>query len=272
MQSGINTLPLVLSLVVASILSGAVTQNLGYYVPAMLFCPSIMAVGLGLMSTFGVGETSAHWIGYQIIAGLGLGAGMQTAGLAAQAVLPRPDIPTGVSIMFFCQQLGGGIFTSVGQNLLSTYLVEHVRDVPGLDPKSITSEGAADIVNNVAPEYQGGVKEIYNDAISRIFLCGMGVVLVALLAALFMEWKNIKGMRSGPPGAKPSGDARVNDTASTSEDQQGLATQNASESARRHSAQLDKDERISNESHIQPQSPTSKEILVQSVIHTSDKA
>ncbi|KAI4865139.1 MFS general substrate transporter [Hypoxylon rubiginosum] len=270
-QSGINTLPLVLSLVVASILSGATTQKIGYYVPAMLVCPSIMAVGLGLMSTYQVGETSAHWIGFQFIVGFGLGVGMQSAGLAAQAVLPKPDIPTGVSIMFFCQQLGGGIFTSVGQNLLSTYMVAHVADVPGLDPKQITSQGATDLVNNVPPQYQLGVRDIYNNAISRIFLCGMGVALVALIAAFFMEWKNIKTMRGAPPVAKASANPGANDYVSTSEEQQGLATQNVSENTQRQSAQLVKDERISDELHFQSQaSPTSKSTLVHSVAHTSD--
>ncbi|KAI0008828.1 MFS general substrate transporter [Xylariaceae sp. FL0662B] len=195
-QSGINTLPLVLSLVVASILAGGLTQAIGYYVPSMIVCTSLMAVGLGLMSTFRVVETSAHWIGYQFLTGFGLGTGMQSSSLAAQAVLPKPDIPIGVSIMFFAQQLGGAIFTSVGQNLLSTYMVEHLEQIPGVDPDKVTSSGAQDLVNNVPPAYRPAVKQIYNDAISRINICGMGIVLVAFVASLFMEWKNIK--KTGP--------------------------------------------------------------------------
>ncbi|OTA93900.1 hypothetical protein M434DRAFT_21233 [Hypoxylon sp. CO27-5] len=203
-QSGVDTLPLVLSLVVASIIAGAVTQKIGYYVPVMIACPTIMSIGLGLLTTFKVGEDSAHWIGYQFLVGFGLGTGMQSAGLAAQAVLPAPDIPTGVAMMFFAQQLGGGVFTSVGQNLLSSYMVDHVSEVPGLNANDITSQGATDLVNNVAPEYRDGVRRLYNDALSRVFLCGMGVSLVAFVAAFFMEWKNIKKIRRGPPG-EPKG-------------------------------------------------------------------
>ncbi|KAI2635326.1 MFS general substrate transporter [Xylaria nigripes] len=200
-KSGIYTLPFVLSLVVASALSGAFTQNVGYYVPAMIASPSLLAVGQGLMSTFRVNEYSSHWIGYQVVAGFGLGLGMQASSLAAQAVLPMPDVPIGIAIMFFAQQLGGGIFTSVGQNLLSTYLVSHLR-VPGLSPEMITSEGATDLVSSVAPEYQLTVKTVYNQAIREIFRCAMGVALVAVVAAVFMEWKNVKktGTPAGPPG------------------------------------------------------------------------
>ncbi|KAI1420699.1 MFS general substrate transporter [Xylaria sp. FL1777] len=209
-QSGIYTLPFVLSLVVGSTLSGAFTQKVGYYVPAMIASPSLLAIGQGLMSTFRVNESSSHWIGYQVIAGFGLGLGMQASSLAAQAVLPAPDVSIGVAIMFFAQQLGGGIFTSVGQNLLSTYLVSNLH-IPGLSADQITSEGATDLVSSVAPEYRLTVKTVYNQAISRIFRCAMGVALVAVVAALFMEWKNVKKTRESPPRAGAGAQAQASD-------------------------------------------------------------
>ncbi|KAI1132314.1 MFS general substrate transporter [Nemania abortiva] len=218
-QSGIYTLPFVLSLVVASTLSGAFTQKVGYYVPAMIASPSLLAIGQGLMSTFTVNVSSSHWIGFQVIAGFGLGLGMQASSLAAQAVLPMPDVPVGIAIMFFAQQLGGGIFTSVGQNLLSTYLVSHL-DVPGLSADQITSEGATDLVSSVAPEYQLTVKTVYNEAISQIFRCAMGVALVAVVAALFMEWKNVK--KTGPPPGAGVGPRLKSSDNIRSEEESGL--------------------------------------------------
>ncbi|KAK8051583.1 hypothetical protein PG993_002968 [Apiospora rasikravindrae] len=201
-QSGIYTLPFVLSLVVASIISGIVTQRIGYYVPAMLVCPSLMAVGEGLMSTFRVGEVASHWIGYQFIAGFGLGIGMQSSSLAAQSVLPKPDVPTGISIMFFAQQLGGAIFTSVGQNLLSNSLVEQLRNVPGIQPDAVVGEGATDFINQVPADRKDQVLHIYNGALTHIFRSAMGVALVAVVAAMCMEWKNLK--KTGPPKGGPA--------------------------------------------------------------------
>ncbi|KAK8059901.1 major facilitator superfamily transporter [Apiospora saccharicola] len=200
-KSGIYTLPFVLSLVVASILSGAITQRIGYYVPAMLVCPSLMAVGEGLMSTFRVGEVASHWIGFQFIAGFGLGIGMQASSLAAQSVLPKPDVPTGISIMFFAQQLGGAIFTSVGQNLLSNSLVDQLRNVPGINPGAVVGEGATNFVDHVPADRKDKVLHIYNDALTHIFRVAMGVALVAVVAAMFMEWKNLK--KTGPPKGGP---------------------------------------------------------------------
>ncbi|KAI1415808.1 MFS general substrate transporter [Hypoxylon sp. FL1857] len=266
-QSGVDTLPLVLSLVVASILSGAFTQKIGYYVPVMIACPTIMAIGLGLLTTFKVDEDSSHWIAYQFLVGFGLGMGMQSAGLAAQAVLPAPDIPTGVAMMFFAQQLGGGVFTSVGQNLLSSYMVDHVSEVPGLDPQEITSQGATDLVNNVAPQYRDGVRKLYNDALSRVFLCGMGVALVAFVAALFMEWKNIKKIRRGGPPGEPKG----TELGSAGEEQHRPIVQDAAVNAERHSAHLEKDESASDEPHHQSEIvSSSKTVIERSVVQTVD--
>ncbi|KAI0890175.1 MFS general substrate transporter [Annulohypoxylon maeteangense] len=263
-QSGIDTLPLVLSLVAASFVSGGLTHKLGYYVPCMIICPTIMSIGLGLLTTFDVGESSAHWIGYQFLVGFGLGMGMQSAGLAAQAVLPKPDIPTGISIIFFVQQLGGAIFTSVGQNLLSSYMVQHVSEVPGLSPEQITNDGATGLVESVPPSSRPAVRKLYNDALTKVFLCAMGVSLVAFVAAFFMEWKNIK--KTGPK-ANLSGEMKEDSTTTTGE-QETTIMENA-ENLERRSAQLEKEERISNELTKDTSSSTSK-VIEQSTARTSN--
>ncbi|KNB18535.1 hypothetical protein FOXG_22271 [Fusarium oxysporum f. sp. lycopersici 4287] len=67
---------------------------------------------------------------------------MQTSGLAVQATLPKEDIPIGISITFFAQQLGEAIFGSVGQTVLNGLLAKHLSDIPNLTPKKIVDAGA----------------------------------------------------------------------------------------------------------------------------------
>ncbi|TDZ53156.1 Efflux pump aflT [Colletotrichum trifolii] len=191
-DSGIYTIPLVLSIVVSSIFSGIMTQKTGYYVPSMLLCPCIMSVGLGLMSTFQPEVGSGHWIGYQFLTGFGLGFGMQTVGLAVQAVLPKEDVSTGVSISFFAQQLGAAIFVSVGQSILSNMLVSELSGIPGLPAQAIVNSGATNLRATVPAQFLDVVIGAYNYACTRIFLAGMGLSLATLICALFMEWRNIK--------------------------------------------------------------------------------
>lgn len=209
LRSGIYTIPIVLSLVVASAVSGFTTQKIGYYVPAMIFCPVFMAIGQGLMGTFKPSTGSPHWIGFQFVVGFGLGFGMQTGGLAAQTVLPAGDISTGVSIIFFAQQLGGAIFTAVGQSVLSNLLVSRLAHIPGLDPAAIIKGGVTELSSAVPPQFAGVVVGAYNYACTRIFLTGMGVTLCALLAALGMQWRSIKKGRQLPGGLGGPGAAEV---------------------------------------------------------------
>ncbi|KAF4335757.1 major facilitator superfamily transporter [Fusarium beomiforme] len=142
-ESGIDTLPFVISLVVASLLSGQLVGHLGYYTPFAMLSSCLMPLGVGLMSTFKVDTSPAEWIGYQIIIGFGIGLGLQHGPIAVQTVLKRPDIPVAVSLVFFCQQLGGAIFVSVGQTVLITRLVVTLPDITnGLDPHRIVNTGA----------------------------------------------------------------------------------------------------------------------------------
>ncbi|TLD27192.1 hypothetical protein PspLS_05022 [Pyricularia sp. CBS 133598] len=192
LRSGIYTLPLVLSLVVSSAMSGIFTSKVGYYMPSMLLCPVIMAIGEGLMSTFSPTTGSGHWIGFQFLTGFGLGFGMQTGGLAIQTVLPMADVSTGIAINMFAQQLGGAVFTSVGQAILSNVLVKQLVGVDGLQAEEIIKGGITNLLSHVRLEDRGLVVGAYNFACTRIFLAAMGLSCCALLCAFCMEWKSIK--------------------------------------------------------------------------------
>ncbi|OAA61305.1 Major facilitator superfamily domain, general substrate transporter [Cordyceps fumosorosea ARSEF 2679] len=191
-KSGVYTIPLVLSLVVASILSGVVTQKSGYYVPTMISGPCILLIAEGLLTTFTPQTGSPQWIGYQFLAGFGVGLGLQSSNLAVQATVDKNDVATGMAICFFAQQLGGAIFVSVGQTILSTILVSRLSNIPGLDPHKILSTGATDLHNVVPPQYFGHVVDAYNYAVTRIFIACLAVTAAQLLSSLGIEWKSIK--------------------------------------------------------------------------------
>lgn len=191
-KSGVYTIPLVLSLVVASIVSGIITQKSGYYVPAMISSPCVMLIAEGLLTTFTPQTGSPHWIGYQFLAGFGVGLGLQSSTLAVQATVDKKDVATGMAICFFAQQLGGAIFVSVGQTILSTVLISRLSGIPGLDPNKIINTGATELHSVVSPQYFGHVVEAYNYAVTRIFIACLAVTAAQLLSSLGIEWKSIK--------------------------------------------------------------------------------
>lgn len=76
-QSGVHTLPILLSVVFASIVGGALVTILGYYTPFMIGGMALFTIGCGLLSTMSVDSSFGAWFGYQIVAGLGMGMCVQ---------------------------------------------------------------------------------------------------------------------------------------------------------------------------------------------------
>jgi MFS family permease len=192
-----------MSMVASSIMSGALTQRSGYYVPSMLLCSCFMSVGQGLLTTLKPSTGSSQWIAYQFLVGFGVGFGIQTASLAVQTTLPKPDIPTGIAITFFAQQLGGAIFTSVGQTILSDLLVRKLNRIPGINSATIVESGATELQRLVPERFQGAVINAYNDACTRIFVVAAALSCIQLLCALAMEWKSIKKGKQGTNNPEP---------------------------------------------------------------------
>lgn len=188
-------------MVVSGITGAAFTQRIGYYVPTMIACPCIMSVGEGLLSTFSPSTPSSHWIGYQFLTGFGLGLGMLTVSLAFQATLPKEDLPTGIALSFFGQQLGGAVFVAVGQTILNGQLSKGLDGIPGLDAKTIVNSGATKLRETVPAEYMDQVVSAYNHAITRIFIAALALSATQLVFACCVEWKSIKKPEGGPPAA-----------------------------------------------------------------------
>jgi MFS family permease len=191
LRSGISTIPLVVAFVIVGILAGITTQKVGYYVPPMLLSPILSSVGAGMLSTLTPNSNHSAWIGYQALYGFGVGAGFQTSTLPSQYVLPRVDVPIGLALMFFMQQLGGSVFLAVSQNVFSSSLVHTLSGRAELDAETIVSTGATDLRKVVPVDQLRTVINAYSHALTRVFLLTAIVSACMVLGALPVEWKRI---------------------------------------------------------------------------------
>ena len=201
MHAGIRTIPLILSFVLMGILSAMFTQKLGYYMPAMLLCPCLCAIGGGMLSTLTPISGSNQWIGYQIIFGLGIGCGFQTSMLVPQTVLSQADVPLGMALMFLMQQLGGSVFVSVGQNLFAGRLLDESSRIAGIDPRVVINAGATALREVVPSDDLSAVIKAYNHALTRVFILAAALSACALLAAGLIEWRSIRKQTIEQTGA-----------------------------------------------------------------------
>jgi len=192
LSSGLRSIPLVLSMTVFGIIAAVVTEKTTYYVPAMLFCPLLCATGAGLLSTLTPSATFSQWVGYQVLFGFGVGSGFQTSTLVPQTVLSKEDVPLGMALMFFSQQLGGAVSLAIAENIFSIKLVDGLSGIAGLDTQVIINTGAT-ALRTVVPEADVGlVVQAYSSALTKVFILAAALCAVMILPALAIEWKSIK--------------------------------------------------------------------------------
>ncbi|KAM0439913.1 hypothetical protein ACHAPT_001011 [Fusarium lateritium] len=196
-QSGIDTIPLVLSLVVGAIMSGAIITRTGYYVPWMFVAAVLTSVGSGLMTTFKTNTGHSAWIGYQVLFGLGLGTGMQQPSMAAQTVLSQSDVSIGISLMFFSQSLGGAVFICIGQSIFVNYLSDGLKGLSGINTQAILEAGATALSDLVPASKLHNVLFVYNDALQKAFIVVVAVSAFMVVPALGMEWRSVKNKQQG---------------------------------------------------------------------------
>jgi hypothetical protein len=191
-HSGIMNLPAILALTVASMAAGFTTRKIGYFTQWMYLSSVITPIGAGLISTFTTTTPHAQWIGYQVIWGFGLGLGMQQPALVAQTVLARHDVPTGVSLMFFGQTLGGAVFVSVANNVFDNGLADGLAKVPGIDPAVVAHVGATDLRTAVPRRYLPAVLVAYNHALRHAFYLCAALAAATVLGSLATQWLSLK--------------------------------------------------------------------------------
>jgi hypothetical protein len=196
-KSGIQLLPILLSTVISSVILGGVVTAVGYYTPFLNFSAMLFCIGAGLLTTYSVDISDGKWIGYQILAGAGVGAGFQVPMTAVQTVLSQDDIPIGSAAVFFFQNLGGTLFISVGQSVFQNGLVSHLQQtVPDIPPSVILRAGATQIrtvLNQLGKiDELGEVVAAYMNGLTNSYRVSMALTIGAFIASLFFEWKSVK--------------------------------------------------------------------------------
>ncbi|KAH7134075.1 major facilitator superfamily domain-containing protein [Dactylonectria macrodidyma] len=193
-ESGVRNLPMLLGVVLFSMIAGGIVTWWGYYTPFMIGGAVFMAIGYGLICTLKVDTPAAGWIGYQLLAGIGVGIGMQQPLVAVQVVCDMADVPTGTAMIIFVQTLGGALCVTAGQTIFTNKLIEKIQEyVPDLDPSVVIQAGATNIREVIRAEWLSDVIRAYNDALNVAFLVGAATASATIVGAALTEWKSVKG-------------------------------------------------------------------------------
>lgn len=198
-ESGIHTLPLILSLTVGAIAAGGAVVVIGYYTPFLILGSVFISVGCGLLYTLQPTSSTATWIGYQILVGAGIGMSMEQCNVAIQTVLPKDQIPAGISLSILLRSLSGSIAIAICQNVFEQRLRNNLSGIlPEGELSIVSGSGATTLISNAQAAVGGNqddvqkILNLYNDAVKQTFLVATVMAALTLPAALLVEWKSVK--------------------------------------------------------------------------------
>jgi MFS family permease len=195
-ESGIRTIAYLISSTLGSLAVGSLITLLGTYAPFMWLGSALFAIGSGLLYTLTVSSPPRAWIGYQVLAGLGSGAGVQIPFIAVQVVASPRDMPTANACVLFFNSLGGALSISIAQNIFVNTLAREVpRRAPGVDAQAVASAGATNLRAVVDPRVLPGVLDAYNQAVVTAFVLAIAAAGAAFVVSLRMERRSVKGVK-----------------------------------------------------------------------------
>ncbi|KAH1734652.1 hypothetical protein KXW91_002725 [Aspergillus fumigatus] len=176
-RSGVMLLPSVCTQVFGSLVSGILAKHLRDYNPWLFLGSAFLCIANGLDTTFTVSSTSASWIGYQILQGLGCGLAAQIPLLTIQLVLkdePR-SIPVGIATVLFTQYFGSAVMQSIGGAIFQNALRRQLHQASLVDKQiEMLLNAGTSRVREVAvqafPDRLADIIVAYNNAITPVFM------------------------------------------------------------------------------------------------------
>ncbi|KAL3478355.1 major facilitator superfamily-domain-containing protein [Aspergillus californicus] len=209
MRSGVMLLPSVCTQIFAAIVSGLTAKHVGYYNPWFFLGSTMVCIALGLYTTFTPTSTSsAKWIGFQVLQGLGTGSASQMALLTVQHVLKTTPriIPIGISTVMFAQYFGSAVMQTIAGSIFQNRLVSDLQSNAGLNSTGIAlllEAGNAKVKETTTEAFPGRVDAViaaYNKAITTVFYLAMASCVLAFIMSTGIRWTNIS-----PPDTNKAG-------------------------------------------------------------------
>ncbi|MFI6938450.1 MFS transporter [Streptomyces sp. NPDC050418] len=202
-ESGLLMLPMMGGIVFASIISGQLISKTGHYKAYPVIGGLVSAVGMWLLSLL---ETDTSRLAYSVwmaVLGVGIGLIMPVLILAVQNAVPPADLGTATSANNYFRQIGGSVGAAVFGTLFASRLTDALADelpvgVDLPDAESITPQ----LVHAMEPALRDGYIQAYADAMPRIFLYLVPVLLLGFVLALFLKEKPL--VSHNAPATEPA--------------------------------------------------------------------
>jgi MFS family permease len=188
-NAGLQLLPLMAGLLVASIVSGRLISKTGRWKIYPVIGTAFATVGIWMLSHLAV--DSAYW---QIdlaalILGIGLGNVMQVLVLAVQNSVDPREMGSATSTATFFRSIGGSFGTAVFGAIFAARLTTEISAAlpPGVSLPAGGVTGSIGKVDALPPAVRDAVLGAFSNAIATTFLIATPIMAVAFLMSFMLR-------------------------------------------------------------------------------------
>ncbi|WP_307840245.1 MFS transporter [Streptomyces sp. G44] len=189
-ESGLLMLPMMGGVVGASIISGQLISHTGRYKIYPVLGGALSVVGMWYLSRLEADTPRLEYSVWMATLGAGIGLVMPVLILAVQNTVRPGDLGTATSAHNYFRQIGGSVGAAVFGTLFADRLADALTDrlptgsdtdLP--DPESLTPQ----LVHALPAPLREGYVQAYADAMPRIFLYLVPVLVLGTLLAFFLK-------------------------------------------------------------------------------------
>jgi EmrB/QacA subfamily drug resistance transporter len=200
-SSGLQLVPMMGGLLVASIFSGAVISRIGKYRMFPIIGSALVAVAMFLLAQLDIDTSRTIVTLEMILLGVGLGLIMQVLILAAQNAVDPANVGVATAGSTLFRQVGGSIGLAAFGALFANRLTSGLE---GSLPPGMESAGAITpaAVAQLPPDVQGPFLEVFMSALQIVFTGAAAVTVIAFALTWFLREMPL---RAHPNDAPPTG-------------------------------------------------------------------
>ncbi|MFE5589514.1 MFS transporter [Streptomyces sp. NPDC056549] len=195
-ESGLLMLPLMGGIVIASVVSGQLISRTGHYKIYPVIGGAVSVLGMWLLSRMDTDTPRLQLSLWQAVLGAGIGLVMPVLVLAVQNSVRPADLGTATSAHTYFRQIGG----SVGAAVFGTLFASRLDDALGDRLAGVLAQGGPvslppaesitpGTVHTLPPALRDAYIQAYADAMPRIFLYLVPVLVLGLVLAFFLKEK-----------------------------------------------------------------------------------
>ncbi|MFB4313679.1 MFS transporter [Actinomadura sp. 21ATH] len=207
-ESGLMTLPLVGAMFVTSTVSGQLVTRTGRWKIYPVIGLASVAVALFLLSRLHTDSSNLVIGADMAVLGFGMGLTLQILILAAQNAAAPRDLAATTSGVSFFRNLGGAMGVAAYGAILSNRLAAEMEDrlaAAGVRPPAGDAGqlGSPEQIHALPQPFQGIVLESFTRALEMVFLVGMPIAVLGLIAVLAVKELPLRGS-AGHAAAAPA--------------------------------------------------------------------